>query len=325
MAGRVGDWLAPMVALLALALAAPAAAQFPGSAPITIVMPYPPGGLGDYFVRLVAPKLAEQLGTTVLVDNKAGANGAIGTAAVARAKPDGHTIVFVPASTVTTNQWLMKDLGYDPLKDLSPLALVLAVPNVLVVNPAVPAQTLPELLDLARSKPASLNYASVGMGSSTHLQAEMLKRAAKVDITHVAYKGAAPALQDLLAGQVQMMFDNMPSALPMIQAGKLRALAVTSAKSSPALPDVPPVGKFVPGFEEMPWFAFLGPVGLPPDIAATLNEHLVRAVRSSDVMKALAARGGEITTSTPGQLAELIKADSDKMGRLIREAGITPQ
>ena len=300
---KIGDWLGGMVGLVLLALGAPAAAQFPGTAPITIVMPYPPGGLGDYFVRLVAPKLAESLGTTVLVDNRPGANGAIGTAAVARAKPDGHTIVFVPASTVTTNQWLMKDLGYDPLKDLTPLALVLAVPNVLVVNPSVPAQTLPELLELARRKPGTVNYASVGMGSSTHLQAEMLKRSAKVDIVHVAYKGAGPALQDLLAGQVQMMFDNMPSSLPMIQAGKLRALAVTSAKPSPALPDVPPVGKFVSGFEEMPWFAFLGPAGLPPDIVATLNEHLIRAVRSPDVVQALAARGGEIKTSTPGQLS----------------------
>src|SRR6266436_527545 len=147
---KLGGRLGSLLALFLLALAGPAAAQFPGNAPITIVMPYPPGGLGDYFVRLVAPKLAESLGTTVLVDNRAGANGAVGTAAVARAKPDGHTIVFVPASTVTTNQWLMKDLGYDPLKDLSPLALVLAVPNVLVVNPNVPAQALPELLELAR-------------------------------------------------------------------------------------------------------------------------------------------------------------------------------
>jgi len=226
---------------------------------------------------------------------------------------------------VITNQWLIKDLGYDPLKDLSPLALVLAVPNVLVVNPNVPAGTLPELLELARRKPGSLNYASVGMGSSTHLQAEKLKRRASIDIVHVAYKGAGPALQDLLAGQVQMMFDNMPSALPMIQAGKLHALAVTSVQPSPALPDVPPVGKFVPGFEEMPWFAFLGPSGLPPNIVATLNEHLIRAVRSPDVVQALAARGGEITTSTPGQLAELIKADSEKMGRLIKEAGISLQ
>jgi tripartite-type tricarboxylate transporter receptor subunit TctC len=322
---KIGGWLGRMVGLVLLALAAPAAAQFPGAAPITIVMPYPPGGLGDYFVRLVAPKLAESLGTTVLVDNRPGANGAIGTAAVARAKPDGHTIVFVPASTVTTNQWLMKDLGYDPLKDLTPLALVLAVPNVLVVNPSVPAQTLLELLELARRKPGTVNYASVGMGSSTHLQAEMLKRSANVDIVHVAYKGAGPALQDLLAGQVQMMFDNMPSSLPMIQAGKLRALAVTSAKPSPALPDVPPVGKFVPGFEEMPWFAFLGPAGLPPDIVATLNERLVSAVKSPDIVKALEARGGEIVTSTPGQLTDLIKADSEKMGRLIKEAGISLQ
>src|SRR5258708_18484389 len=153
-------------------------------------MPYPPGGLGDYFVRVVAPKLAESRGATAGVDNKAGAKGAIGTAAVARAKPDGHTIVFVPASTVTTNQWLMKDLGYDPLKDLAPLALVLAVPNVLVVNPSVPVETVPELLELARRKPGSLNYASVGMGSSTHLQAEMLKRGAGSDTCHVAANGA---------------------------------------------------------------------------------------------------------------------------------------
>src|SRR5258707_7868864 len=185
---KIDDWLGGMVGLVLLALAAPAAAQFPGNAPIPIVMPYPPGGLGDYFVRLVAPKLAESLGVTVLVDNKAGANGAIGTAAVARAKADGHTIVFVPASTVTTNQWLMKDLGYEPLKALTPLALVLAVPNVLVVNPSVPATTLPELLELARKKPGSANYASVGMGSSTHLQAEMLKRGTGsgtgIDIVH---------------------------------------------------------------------------------------------------------------------------------------------
>lgn len=322
---KIGDWLCRILGIVLLILAAPTAAQFPGNAPVTIVMPYPPGGLGDYFVRLVAPKLAESLGTTVVVDNRPGANGAIGTATVARAKPDGHTIVFVPASTVTTNQWLMKDLGYDPLKDLTSLALVLVVPNVLIVHPSVPAQTLPELLDLARHRPSSLNYASVGLGSSTHLQAEMLRRGANIDIVHVAYKGAGPALQDLLAGQVQMMFDNMPSALPMIQAGKLRALAVTSAKPSPALPDVPPVGKFVPGFEAMPWFAFLGPAGMPTDIVTKLNEHIVRAVKSPDVVKALESRGGEIVTSTPGQLADLIRVDSEKMGRLIKEAGITPQ
>ena len=322
---KMGGWCGLWVGLVSLALATPATAQFPGNAPVTIVMPYPPGGLGDYFVRLVAPKLAESRGTTILVDNRPGANGGIGTAAVARAKPDGHTIVFVPASTVTTNQWLMKDIGYDPLKDLTPLALVLAVPNVLVVNPSVPVTTLPELLALARRKPGSVNYASVGMGSSTHLQAEMLKRAANIDIVHVAYKGAGPALQDLLAGQVQMMFDNMPSSLPMIQSGKLRALAVTSAKPSPALPDVPPVGKFLPGFEEMPWFAFLGPAGMPPDLVAKLNEHLVRAVRSPEIVKALEARGGEITTSTPGQLADLMKAESEKMGRLIKDAGVSLQ
>ena len=318
-------WLVRILCLALFVLAAPASAQFPGNTPITLVMPYPPGGLGDYFVRLVAPKLSESLGVPVTVDNRAGANGSIGAAAVARAKPDGHTIIFVPASTVTTNPWLIKDLGYDPLKDFTPLALVLEVPNVLLVNPAVPARTLRELIELAKSKPGSVNYASVGVGSSTHLQAEMLKRAAGIDIVNITYKGAGPALQDLLAGQVQMMFDNLPNALPLIQSGKLRALAVTGAKPSPALPDVPPVGSVLPGFEDMPWFGFLGPAGLPADVATKLSEHLIRAVNSPDIVKALAARGGVIVSGTPDQLRALMKSDGEKMGKLIKDAGISLQ
>ncbi|MBI2741595.1 MAG: tripartite tricarboxylate transporter substrate binding protein [Rhodospirillales bacterium] len=299
--------------------------QFPGTAPITLVMPYPPGGLGDYFVRLVAPKLAEKLGVPVTIDNKAGANGAVGAAAVANAKPDGHTILFVPASTLTTNPWLMKDLAYDPLKDFTPLALVLEVPNVLVVNPDLPVRTFSDLIELARRRPATINYASVGAGSSTHLQAEMLKRAAGIDIVNITYRGAGPALQDLLGGQVQMMFDNMPSALPLIQSGKLRALAVTSAKSSAALPEVPPIGSFFPGFEDMPWFGFLGPAGLPADIATKLSTAIVQAVNSPDIVQALGARGGVIVSRTPEQLRSAIIADRDKTGRLIKEAGISLQ
>lgn len=313
------------LALVAVMLSAPASAQFPGNAPISLVMPYPPGGLGDYFVRLVAPKLAESLGVSVVVDNKAGANGAIGAAAVAHAKPDGHTIIFVPASTLTTNKWLMKDLGYDASKDFTPLALVLEVPNVLVVNPSVPAKTLTELIELARSKPGTLNYATVGVGSSTHLQAEMLKRAAGIDLANITYRGAGPALQDLLAGQVHMMFDNMPNALPLIQAGKLRALAVTSARPSAALPDVPPIGSVLPGFEDLPWFGFLAPAGLPPGVAATLSKSLIQAVNSPDIVSALAARGGVIVSGGPDQLRAVMQADTEKVGDLIKSAGISAQ
>ena len=300
-------------------------AQFPGNSPITLVMPYPPGGLGDYFVRLVAPKLSDALGVAVVIDNKPGANGAIGATAVAHAKPDGHTILFVPASTITTNPYLIKDLGYDPDKDLTPLALVLEVPNVLVVNPSLPAHSLSELLELARRKPGSINYASVGVGSSTHLQAEMLKRATGVDLVNITYKGAGPAIQDLLAGQVQMMFDNLPNSLPLIQSGKLRALAVTGAAPSPALPNVPPVNSVVPGFEDMPWFAFFGPAHLPPVIATVLSDQLIRAVNSPDVVRALAARGGVIVSGNPQQLRDVMRSDSAKVGKVVREANISPQ
>ena len=319
-------WLASLLTLALAAVALPLAAQpFPGTAPLTIVVPYPPGGLSDYFARLVGAKMAESLGVTVLVDNRPGANGSIGTAAVARAKPDGHTIAFVPASTLTTNQWLMKDMGFDPGKDLTPLTLALVVPNVLVVGPSFPAKDFAELLDMARAKPGSVNYGSVGVGSSPHLQGEMLKRMAKIDIVHVAYKGAGPALQDLAAGQVQMMFDNLPSVLPLIQSGKLRALAVTSVKPAPILHDVPPIGKFLPGFEATPWFGFVGPGNLPKDITAKLVEHLTRAVKSPDIVKALEARGGEIVTDTPEAFGKLIKSEGEQMRDLIKEANISLQ
>lgn len=322
----IRNLLASLLTLVLLGVAGPAVAQqFPGNGPLTIVVSYPPGGLSDYFARLVGAKLAESLGITVLVENKPGANGSIGTAFVARAKPDGHTISFLPASTVTTNQWLMKDMGFDPLKDLTPLTLALVVPNVLVVPPGSPAKNFSELLEMAKAKPGTINFGSVGVGSSPHLQGEMLKRLAKIDIVHVAYKGAGPALQDLMAGQVQMMFDNLPSVLPMIQSGKLRALAVTSAAPAPLLPDVPPIAKFLPGFEATPWFGFVGPANMPKEIVAKLHEHLVRAVMSEDVVKALQARGGEVVTSSPEELGKLMRTESEQMHQLIKDANISLQ
>src|SRR5882672_644693 len=312
------DLLRGLSGLALLAIAGPARAQFPGT-PITLVMPYPPGGLGDYLARLMARKLSEQLGVSVVVENKAGANGAIGAAVVAKARPDGQTLLCVPASTLTTNPWLMKDAGYDPLKDFTPLARVIEFPNVLMVNPDFPAKTVQELIDVARRKPGSVNYGSVGMGSSTHLQAEMFKRAAGIDIVNITYKGSSPALQDLMAGQVQMMFDNLPSAFPLLQAGKLRALAVTSAQPSPALPGVPTVASVLPGFVEVTWWAILGPAGMPADTAAKLNESLLHIAREPDFVKALTERGGVIVSGGPDDLRAAIQAEAEKTGKLLKE------
>lgn len=307
------------------AVAGPALAQFPGSAAIALVMPYPPGGLGDHLARLVARNLAEQLGVSVVVENKPGANGAIGAAVVAKAKPDGHTLLCVPASTLTTNPALMKDAGYDSLKDFTPLARLIEFPNVLMVNPAFPARTVQELIDAARRRPGSVNYASVGVGSSTHLQAEMFRRAAGIDIVNITYKGSAPALQDLVAGQVQMMFDNLPSAFPLIGPGKVRALAVTGAQPSPALPDVPTVASVLPGFVETTWWAILGPAGLPAEVAARLTDALLRIARAPEFARAMTERGGVIVAGGPDDLAQAIRSEAAKTARLVQDLGIAAQ
>lgn len=319
----------PGFALLAAARPAPAQTPpqepFPGNAPITLVIPYPAGGIGDYLTRLVGKKLGEELGVSVVVENKPGANGAIGAAVVAKAKPDGHTLMCVPASTLTSNPWLIKNLGYDPLKDFTPLTRLIEFPNVLMVNPDFPARTVQELIDLARRKPGSVNYGSVGVGSSTHLQAEMFRRAAGIEIVNITYKGSAPALQDLVAGQVQMMFDNLPSAFPLISGGKVRALAVTGARSSPVLPDVPPVAAVLPGFVEVTWWAILAPAGLPAEVARKLNESLQKIAKDPDFAKPMTDRGGVVVAGGPDDLRSAIQSEIEKAGKLIRELGITAQ
>ena len=311
--------------LALLGAAGPALAQFPGSGAISLVMPYPPGGLGDYLARLVAKNLGEELGVSVVVENKPGANGAIGAAVVAKARPDGHTLLCVPASTLTSNPWLMKNVGYDPLKDFTPLARLIEFPNVLMVTPDFPARTVQELIDVARRKPGSVNYGSVGVGSSTHLQAEMFKRAAGIDVVNITYKGSAPALQDLVAGQVQMMFDNLPSAFPLISGGKVRALAVTGARSSPVLPDVPTVASALPGFVEVTWWAILAPAGLPADVAGRLSDSLQKIAKQPDFVRLMADRGGVIVSGGPEDLRAAIQSEKEKTGTLIKELGITAQ
>ena len=313
---------AALVAAAAIA-AAPAFAQFPaGSQPLTIVNPYPPGGMGDILPRLMTPRLTESLGVPVVVESKPGANGSIGTGQVARAKPDGHTLGIAPTSALTMNPWLYKDLPYQPLKDLTPIMLAITLPNVLIVHPSVPANNLTELIELVRKQPGVLNYASMGNGSSGHLLAELFKLYVKSDIVHVPYKGSGLAQQDLLSGKVQIMFDNLPVALPNIKAGKLRGLGVTSLTASPQAPDIPPIASVIPGFEATIWFGIFGPAGMPRETVVKLNEHLVRALRSPEVSKVMEDRGATVVASTPEEFARTLASDLDKWGKVIRDAGV---
>jgi tripartite-type tricarboxylate transporter receptor subunit TctC len=307
-----------------LLAAAPAFAQFP-SGPITIVNPYPPGGLGDTLPRLMTPRLTESLGVPIIVESKPGANGAIGTAGVARAKADGHTLGVAPMSTLTINPWLYKDIGYQPLKDLAPITVAIRLPAVLIVHPSVPASNLQEFIELVKSKPSSLNYASMGQGSSGHLLAELFTQHLKSQLTHVPYKGSGQAQTDLLSGKVHLMFENLPVALPNIKAGKMRGLGVTSLAASPQAPEIPPISSVVPGFEATIWFAFFAPAGTPKDVVAKLNEHLVRAMRSPEVSKQMEDRGATIIASTPEEATKTIASDLEKWGKVVKDANITVQ
>ncbi|WP_038216011.1 Bug family tripartite tricarboxylate transporter substrate binding protein [Xenophilus azovorans] len=307
-------------AVLALALAGSVFAQDPQR--ITIVVPYPAGGLSDNLARMTATVLSRNMGLPVIVDNRPGANGSIGLQAVAAAKPDGATIGLVPASVMTTNPFLYKDLKVDPVKDVAPLTLALTLPNVLVVNPdKVRAKSFPELVEMLRSQQGA-SFGSMGAGSSAHLNGEMLQHDARLVLTHVPYKGSAPVMNDLLAGIIPMAFDNLPVALPYIRSGKLRALGVTSLKPSPQAPDVPPISQWLPGFEDNIWFGYVAPNGLSPAMAKRLHDELAKAVRSDEVARAMHERGATVITSTPDEMRRTILDEQKKWSALIKERGI---
>lgn len=289
---------------------------------LNIIVPYAAGGLSDTAARLCAKALAHGLGLTVVVENKPGANGVLGLQAIAQAPADGATIGFVPASLLTVNPLLYKDMRVDPLKDLTLLTLALTLPNVLVVHPSVPARTVNELIAYMKASPAELSYGSMGSGSSGHLNGELLLRSAAVELPHIPYKGSAPAMQDLMAGNIQLAFENLPVALPLIQSGKLRALGVTSNTPSPQAPDIPPIAQSIPGFEDNIWFGFVAPANLPAAQAARLHDHLLRAIRSDEVAKPLRERGATTINSTPEQFHKLVENDLEKWRKLIKERRI---
>jgi tripartite-type tricarboxylate transporter receptor subunit TctC len=278
--------------------------------------------MGDTVARLTAQAMTKEGGRTVIVENRPGANGMIGLQAISRASPDGATIGLVPASVLTVNPSIYKDMKVDTAKDISPLTLALSLPNVLVVNPSVPARNLPDFLAYLKANQAKISYGSMGTGSSGHLNGELLQRDTGLELTHVPYKGSAPAMQDLIAGQIQMAFENLPVALPYIQAGKLRAIGVTSTSRSPALPDIPPLAETLPGFEDNIWFAFVGPKGLPAAATEKLHDQLVKAVASPEVSSVVKERGAVVVSSSPAELRDLIVAERDKWASLVKERNV---
>jgi tripartite-type tricarboxylate transporter receptor subunit TctC len=292
-----------------------------GGKPIRMIIPFPPGGSLDVVGRLLGQKITELSGRNVIIDNRSGASGNIGTELAARAPADG-TNVMLNTLPFVVNPALFGKVPYDPIKDFAPISLIAAGPHLLVVHPTVPAKNMKELLALARAKPGQLNYSSAGNGTNLHIPAELLKSLAKVDIVHVPYKGGGPALTAVLGGEVDMSFINLVPALPHMQAGRLRAIAVTSAKRSPILPDVPSIAELVPGYEFTTWWALVAPAGTPAPAIKELNELVVKAVKSPEFRERMTKEGAEAIGNTPEQLAAHLKSEVAKWSKLVRERGL---
>ncbi|MCT9812968.1 tripartite tricarboxylate transporter substrate binding protein [Acidovorax sp. Be4] len=289
---------------------------------ITIIVPFSAGGTTDILARIVAQGLTTELGQPVVIDNRPGAGGNIGGLLASKAPADGYTLLMGTVGTHAINASLYKKMPFDPVKDFAPLTRVANVPNLLVANPKQPYKSVKELIAYAKAHPGQVNYASSGSGTSIHLSGELFKSMAKVDMVHVPYKGSAPAVTDLLGNQVGIMFDNMPSAIQHVRSGKLVPLAVTTAKRSPELPDVPTIAEAgVPGYEATSWFGMLAPAATPAPIVAKLNAALVKVLAQPDVKKKINDQGAEVYSETPAQFAAFIKSESVKWGKVVRESG----
>ena len=290
--------------------------------PIKLVVPYAAGGPTDVLGRLVADYLGRDLKQAVIVENKPGAQGAIGAEAVARAEPDGYTLFVAAGSIIVLNPMLYKKLSYDPVKDFRMLALVTDLPVVMEVHPSVPAKTVAEFVAYAKQNPGKLNFGSAGTGGTIHLAGEMFKQMAGIEMTHVPYKGAGPALTDLLSGNIQVMFDSMGTALPPVKAGLLRPLGVSSTQRSPDLPDVPTIAESgLPGFEATSWFGIVAPAGTPPAIIARINADIDQWLQSPDVKEKLLAQGAIAAGGTPEQFAAHIRSETEKWAKVVKASG----
>ena len=322
---RIG-WrrLAGIAALLMGLVAGPTApsqAAYP-ERPIQLVVPFPAGGSTDVVARIVAAKMGELLGQQMVVDNRAGAGGNVGAAAVSRAEPDGYTLLIGTVATHAINVSLYPKMPYDAVKSFAPVSLLVIVPNVLEVNPELPVKSVQELIDLLKANPGKYDYASSGIGTPLHLSGELFKSMAGVDMVHVPYRGAGPALTDLLGGQVKIMFDNLPSSIGHIRDGKLRALAITTVTRSPAAPDLPTVAESgLPGYETYSWNALFAPAGTPPEVVDTLAQAAAKAVQDPAVKQRLADLSAEAVGTGPAELAQHVEAELAKWGPVVKASG----
>lgn len=300
-----------------------AVAQSWPTRPVTVVVPQAAGGTNDIVARLYAQKLSERIGQQFVVMNQPGAGGNIGTAAVAKAPKDGYTLLLTVSSAQAINPSLYKNPGFDPVRDFEPIALIGSVPNVLVVNPAFEARSLAELLTMARAQPDKHAYASAGNGTLNHLLGAMLGSMAGAKMMHIPYKGVAPAMADVIGGQVPVAFASLPSALPHIKAGRLRALGVSSAKRSAALPEVPAIAEAIPGFSGDLWIGLFAPAGTPKDVVQRLVDESAKLQADADVKERLAAQGVETFNMTPQQFAAFMKDDIARWAKIVKESGAT--
>jgi tripartite-type tricarboxylate transporter receptor subunit TctC len=290
--------------------------------PVRLVVPYPPGGTADVMARLMSLKLGERWSASVVVDNRGGAGGTIATELVARSEPNGHTLLLCNAPVLAINPSLYKNVAYDPVKDFAPIIGIAEVPLFLLVHPSVPVKTYDDFLAYVKSKKGDVNYASGSVGSTTHLSMELFKHMAAIDIVHVPYKGAGPALTDLIGGQVQMLITGFSGAAPHIKAGRLRALGATGAKRMTAVPDLPTIGETVPGYEVTSWYGIVAPVGTPPAVIAKLHAVLAAMVHKPEVSARLVSLGIEPEGSSPQEFAEQTRREIAKWAKVVKVAGV---
>jgi len=309
-------------AVLALCGCSSAFAQSYPTKPIRMIVAYPPGGGTDIVGRMMAQKMSEDFAQTVVIDNRGGAAGSIGSEIAAKSVPDGYTILMGNVAPNAINVSLYAKLGYDPVRDFEPVSLVASTPNILVVHPTLAVKTVSDLIALAKAKPGTLNYPSAGLGSSSHLAGELLDSIAGVRMVHIPYKGGGPALTDLLGGQMQLMFATMPAAMPHVRSGKLRAVAVTSAKRSQAMPELPTIGETLKGYEASTWYGVLAPARTPRPIVTKLHGEIVKILGVAETRDKLLLQGFEPVGGTPAEFGAYIKSEIEKWGKVVKAAGI---
>ncbi len=314
-------WCAIVLALVTSVNAYAQPTSYPNR-PVRVVVPFPPGGLNDVVVRVIAQKLGENLGQSVIIENRGGATGTIGTAAVAKAPADGYTLLSSGSTTVAVAPHLYSKLPYDQAKDLVAVGRIGAVSSIVLLHPSVPATTMGELIALMKAKPGTINFGSGGSGGSQHIGAELLKTLTGVQMTHVPYKGGGPAMIDLVAGQIAMMIEPMPTALPQMRAGKVKALAVTTPQRSSAVPNLPTVSEAgVPGYDLTIWLGFFAPAGTPHEVIAKVNAELARVLRTPEMRERLAQQGVDVIIDSPEEFGAYVNGELARWGKVVRDSG----